>query len=159
VNHWPKIPAIVACTPWGKEKALDIKGIPTYNEYTKGPRGIRSPTVTKRETMQDALRPSRVRRGSVTGGLILIVLGFLWILNNLGYLPGSIWYNLWRFWPVVLILVGVDIGLRGFPTWFALPVLLLVVVVVIGAVLLVAPTLPEEEIVTESPSQQTCRLA
>ncbi len=109
--------------------------------------------------MQDRQRPRGVRRGSVTGALILIVLGFLWLLNNLGYLPGDIWHNLWRFWPVILILLGVDIALRGFPTWFALPVLLLVVVVVVGAVLLVAPTLPAEEIVTESLSQELAGLS
>ncbi len=109
--------------------------------------------------MQDRERPRGVRRGSVTGALILIVLGFLWLLNNLGYLPGDIWHNLWRFWPVILILLGVDVALRGFPTWFALPVLLVVVVVVVGAVLLVAPTLPAEEIVTQSLSQELAALS
>jgi len=109
--------------------------------------------------MQHRERPRRVRRGSVTGALILIVLGFLWLLNNLGYLPGDIWYNLWRFWPVILVLLGVDIALRGFPTWFALPVLLVVVVIVVGAVLLVAPTLPTEEMVTESLSQELAGLS
>ncbi len=109
--------------------------------------------------MQDRDRPRRVRRGSITGALILIVLGFLWLLNNLGYLPGDIWYNLWRFWPVILVLLGVDIALRGFPNWFALPVLLLVVVIVVGAVLLVAPTLPAEQIVTESLSQELAGLS
>ncbi len=104
--------------------------------------------------MQNRERPKRVPRGSVTGAMILIVLGFLWLLNNLGYLPGHIWYNLWRFWPVILILLGVDVALRGFPTWFALPVLLLVVVVIAGTILLTAPALPAEEIVRESLSQR-----
>ncbi len=109
--------------------------------------------------MQDKERRRPVPRGSITGALILIVLGFLWLLNNLGYLPGDIWYNLWRFWPVILILLGVDIALRGFPAWFALPVLLVVVVMLVGAVLLVAPTLPGEEIVTESLSQDLAALS
>jgi hypothetical protein len=107
--------------------------------------------------MQDRERPRRVRRGSITGALILIVLGAILLLNNLGYLPGDIWITLWRFWPVILILGGVDIALRGFPGWFALPVLVLVVVVIIGGILLVAPTLPPlsaGEIATESLSQE-----
>lgn len=104
--------------------------------------------------MDHTERPRPVRRGSVTGALILIVVGFIWLLHNLGYLPGDIWYSLWRFWPVILILLGADIALRGFSTWFALPVLILVVVVVVGAVLLVAPTFPTKEMMTDDLSQE-----
>lgn len=104
--------------------------------------------------MQQTERPRPVRRGSVTVALILIVVGFLWLLNNLGYLPPHIWLNLWRFWPAILILLGADIALRGFPAWFSLPILILVVVLVLGAVVFLAPTLPPEEVVTESFSQE-----
>ncbi len=103
--------------------------------------------------MHDRQRSGSVRRGSVTGALILIVAGFMLLLYNLGYLPGDIWQYLWRFWPMILILVGADIALRGFPAWFALPVLLLVVVALLGTIWLLTPTLPTQDVVTEHLSQ------
>lgn len=108
--------------------------------------------------MTDERRSRPVRRGSITGALILIVLGLVLTLYNLGYLPGEVWYSLWRFWPVILILVGLDIALRRFPTWFALPLLLLTVIVAVGAALLVAPTLPQQQIVTQKFSQDLADL-
>jgi hypothetical protein len=35
-------------------------------------------------------------------GLLLLVVGVLIILHNLGYISGSIW----RWWPIILIVVG-----------------------------------------------------
>lgn len=104
-------------------------------------------------------RRRSMRSGSVAGALILIVLGFLWLLNNLGYLPPGFWYNIWRFWPVILIIVGLDLALRGFSNWFALPVLLLAVVAIVGAILLVTPSLPTMGTVTESLSQELADLS
>ena len=48
------------------------------------------------------------RRG-VTGPLILITFGILLILNNLKQLPDGFFGSLWHFWPVVLILLGLDV--------------------------------------------------
>jgi Domain of unknown function (DUF5668)/Cell wall-active antibiotics response 4TMS YvqF len=48
-------------------------------------------------------------------GLVLIVVGTLFLLNNLGLLP----YRVWDFWPVLLLLAGVSMvwravsGVRG----------------------------------------------
>lgn len=103
--------------------------------------------------MHDRQRSGSIRRGSVAGALILIAVGFMLLLYNLGYLPGDIWRYLWRFWPMLLILVGADIATRGFPTWFALPVLLLVVVALLGTIWLLTPTLPTQDVVTEDLSQ------
>ena len=49
------------------------------------------------------------RRPSLIGPLILITIGILLLLANLGYLPLSFWEIAWRFWPLVLILIGLDI--------------------------------------------------
>ncbi|MCX7839764.1 MAG: DUF5668 domain-containing protein [Anaerolineae bacterium] len=56
------------------------------------------------------------RRPSLIGPLILITLGVLFLLVNLGYLPLSLWEIAFRFWPLILILVGVEIliGRRSF---------------------------------------------
>jgi hypothetical protein len=51
------------------------------------------------------------RRQGVTGPLILITFGILIILNNLKILPDGFFGSLWHFWPVILILSGLDIML------------------------------------------------
>lgn len=43
---------------------------------------------------------------SMISALLLIAVGFMLLLNNLGILPWQIWRSLWRFWPVLLILLG-----------------------------------------------------
>lgn len=104
--------------------------------------------------MHDRQPTRRVGRGSISGGLILIVLGFLWLLNNLGYLPGDLVRSLWRLWPLILIFVGADVALRGFPNRVALPVLLLVTVLIGSLIFVLAPTLPVEQVLSQSFSQE-----
>jgi len=43
---------------------------------------------------------------SRTGALILIVVGTLFLLSNLGWIPrlGPLWH---QWWPLILIIVGV----------------------------------------------------
>lgn len=61
--------------------------------------------------------------------VLLIVVGFVFLLNNLGVLPWSIWTTLGELWPVILILFGIELLLgREKPELAA----------VIGAVVLVA---------------------
>jgi hypothetical protein len=47
--------------------------------------------------------------------LLLIGLGTLWLLQNLGVLPAGMWVALAQLWPVLLILLGLDmlIGRRS----------------------------------------------
>ena len=40
--------------------------------------------------------------------IILIGIGVLFLLNNLGILTGEIWENLLKLWPIVLIAIGID---------------------------------------------------
>jgi hypothetical protein len=40
---------------------------------------------------------------NVTGGVILILLGIFFLLTNFGYVH---WEQLWKFWPVILIVAG-----------------------------------------------------
>jgi lia operon protein LiaF len=48
-----------------------------------------------------------MRPGQIVGPLILIVLGILFLMNNVGWnIP--IGYLISRFWPVILIVVGVS---------------------------------------------------
>ncbi len=58
------------------------------------------------------VRPARERRPHIVGPVILIGLGALLLAQNLGWLSGSIWPSIWRFWPLLLILVGVELACR-----------------------------------------------
>jgi len=62
---------------------------------------------------------------------VLLVLGILLLLNNLEYLPWSIWSSLWPFWPLLLVLLGVEAFVTGRVAWGTL-VLLLVLVPLTG---------------------------
>jgi hypothetical protein len=41
--------------------------------------------------------------------LILIVIGSIFLLQNLGFLAPTAWLGLWRLWPLLLVLIGIDL--------------------------------------------------
>ena len=41
--------------------------------------------------------------------IILISIGILLLLSNLGIVPWTTWNLIWRFWPLVLVAVGIDV--------------------------------------------------
>jgi len=43
------------------------------------------------------------------GPLLLLTIGFVLLFNNLGLISWKIWGSLWRYWPVILILSGIQI--------------------------------------------------
>lgn len=55
----------------------------------------------------------RRRRGSVFFPIVLIVLGVVMLLSNLGVMKGNIWEQLLQLWPVLLIAGGLDSIYRG----------------------------------------------
>jgi cell wall-active antibiotic response 4TMS protein YvqF len=71
----------------------------------------------------------RRRRGGVVGPLILIFIGGVFLLQNTGYLPPNFWLNLWRLWPVVLVLAGIELLLANRIPRFALTGLAAVILV------------------------------
>lgn len=94
------------------------------------------------------------RRGGVIGPAILIGLGILFLLSNLGILDWSIWSTLLRLWPVLIIAVGLDILLGHRSTWGALLTLILTVAIIVGAVWLLQPgVLPERDVAGEEIAQ------
>lgn len=52
-------------------------------------------------------------RGSLFFPLLLITIGILFLLTNTGVISGSIWDILLRYWPVLLIMMGLDGLLKG----------------------------------------------
>lgn len=49
----------------------------------------------------------RVRKGFSLFGLLLIALGVLLLLNVVGALPLGVWFELAKYWPALLVIVGV----------------------------------------------------
>lgn len=63
------------------------------------------------EKPADSDNPTRMKEGhhgNPLGALILIGIGLIFLLNNFGIIDWSIWQNLWRLWPVILILLGLQ---------------------------------------------------
>ena len=57
---------------------------------------------------------SRPRRSGLFFPLLLVAVGLLFLLVNLGVVDRGIWRDVWRFWPVLIILLGLDLlGGRG----------------------------------------------
>jgi Domain of unknown function (DUF5668) len=88
-------------------------------------------SLTTRYGPPPAARPRR--RGGVVWPLILIFVGGVFLLENTGYLPRNFWMNLWRLWPVVLVLIGIELLFANRIPWVALAALAAAVLVV-GAV-------------------------
>ncbi len=61
---------------------------------------------------------ARSRSGMLTAGLILMVIGLAFLLNN--FYEYSFWHLVARYWPVLFILVGVK-KLYGYFTWEETP--------------------------------------
>jgi hypothetical protein len=53
-----------------------------------------------------------IRRQSFLFPLILILLGVTFLANNLGLISWDVWNGIWKFWPVSLILLGLQILLK-----------------------------------------------
>ena len=74
----------------------------------------------------------RERRASLVGPIILIGLGLVFLLNNLGMLSWDVWDIIVRFWPILLIAIGLDI-LIGRRSILGSLLALAVMLVVVGA--------------------------
>jgi hypothetical protein len=57
--------------------------------------------------------------GALTAGLILILIGTIFLIENF-YAPFSAWRLIARYWPVILIIVGLR-RLYDYFTWPQIP--------------------------------------
>lgn len=80
----------------------------------------------------------RKRRSSLVGPLILIGLGVVFLLNNVGLLDWSIWGTILRLWPVLIIAIGLDLLLGRRSVWGGLLALVLIVAVLVGGLWLLS---------------------
>lgn len=65
--------------------------------------------------------------------IFLIILGIIFLLNNFGVFPWEIWQNIWKFWPILLILFGVEalLGRNSSPKSLGLLLILIFIVPII----------------------------
>ena len=93
-------------------------------------------------------RSRNKRAGFSLTAIFLIILGVVFLLNNFGILPWEIWQNVWRFWPVLLILFGVEaiLGRAASPQSFGL----LFVLIFVAPLLLLLNPLTGNPLATKS---------
>ena len=97
---------------------------------------------------------SDTHRTSLIGPVILIGLGVVFLLNNLGMLSWSVWGVIFRLWPILLVAAGLDLLLGRRSVWGSLLALVLTVAVVGGVLWLAgAGILPRQAAATQDISQ------
>lgn len=99
------------------------------------------------------------RRPPILGPVVLITIGVLALMQNFGQLPASFWPTLWRMWPIILVLIGVELllGQLRLPWAASFLLALLVIGAAIGGVVYLAMQAPveEERAAAEMRSMQT----
>jgi hypothetical protein len=80
----------------------------------------------------------RHERQSIVGPILLIGLGVIFLLNNLGLLSWHSWGTLLRLWPVLLIAWGIELIFGDDSIWGQLIAAALIVAALVGAVWLTA---------------------
>jgi hypothetical protein len=88
---------------------------------------------------------------SVLGPVLLIAIGCVLLLNTLGILEWSVWWQIFRLWPVLLIAAGLDLLIGRRSVWGSLLVTVLVLGLLVGVIWLgasgrVGSPLPAQEI-------------
>ncbi len=68
-----------------------------------------------------------MRTGRYTLALFLILSGLLLLLDNLGLLRGTAWRTVIRFWPVLLIFLGLEFLLEERFQWILVYLLVFLV--------------------------------
>jgi len=85
------------------------------------------------------------RQRSLFGPMLLISIGVIFLLNNLGLIEWSIWDVLLRFWPVLLIAAGLDLILGPRSAWGSALAMLLVLAIIGGGIVLIGDPNPASE--------------
>ncbi len=65
-------------------------------------------------------------------GIFLLFLGTVFLLQTLNILPWGLWENLWRFWPVLIIIIGLSILLRRYNPWLVSGLILVLLFACLG---------------------------
>ncbi len=100
---------------------------------------------------------ARQERRSFFWPVVLIGIGVLLLLSNLGLFPESGWAVLWRFWPVALVALGLDvlIGQRSLGGAIASGILILILVGMVIGLAFFAEQIPALVQLTQSSKLQS----
>jgi hypothetical protein len=82
------------------------------------------------------------RHRSLFGPLLLIFIGVIFLLNNLGLIQWSIWDVILRFWPVLLIAAGLDLILGQRSAWGSALAMILILAIIGGGIVLIGDPNP-----------------
>lgn len=105
---------VVAVVAGGVSALLYILGmivIPEEPAVTTSKNEHSKPEDHTPKTVENSVKKSGRSDSSATGGVILILVGVLFLLNNL--LNINVWGN---FWPLILVVVGLSIMAKSFNT-------------------------------------------
>jgi len=93
-------------------------------------------------------KPQRERHIPVFG-ILLLFLGAVFLLQNFNILPWGLWQTLWRFWPVLIIILGLSILLRRWNLWLVSTLVLVLLCACLGiAIWQYGPSSPAETAAT-----------
>ena len=68
--------------------------------------------------------------GRLTFGVLLIGMGVTFFLNSAGVVGWGVWGELWKYWPILLIIAGINVIFEKSPAWPAAYISPLLVVAV-----------------------------
>jgi hypothetical protein len=88
------------------------------------------------------------RRGGLIWAAILIAVGVVLLLNNLGWTAITVW-DLLRLWPVLLVAVGLDLLIGRRSAWGSIAVLIVLLLLIGGGLWLLSSTGPVRSLTGE----------
>lgn len=97
-------------------------------------------------------KPQRIA-GVPIWGILLLFLGVVFLLQTLDVLPWGLWGTLWRFWPVLIIIIGLGILLRRYNVWLVSLLILAILCACLGIAIWQYGPSPPAGVVTESYSE------
>ena len=97
-------------------------------------------------------KPRRVV-GVPIWGIFLLFLGVVFLLQTLNVLPWGLWGTLWRFWPVLIIIIGLGILLRRSNVWLVSLLILAILGACLGIAIWQHGTPPPAGLTTKSYSE------
>ncbi len=86
-------------------------------------------------------------------GIFLLFLGIVLLLQTFQVLPWNLWGVLWRFWPVLIIILGINILLRRYNPWLVSALALILLAGCLGLAIWQYGQLQEPEEITKGYSQ------
>jgi hypothetical protein len=89
--------------------------------------------------------------GKFIWGVIVLVIGFIFLAINFGYLDSSVWAQIWKLWPILIIVIGVSIVSGAVAKWAQVVLSILVIIIVVAAIVLSVG--PFEQVVTKKESK------